>query len=305
MKKPKNRKPNNYWTLNLCLECSVKCNTKTEWLKRYPASYKAAWKNGWIKECSIHMNVLVQPKGLLTKEHCHKMALKCKNRKEFRKKYPSEFNVSYRGKFYNEICSHMERLGDNRFRALYVFEYSDNSVYVGLTWNYQQRYKYHIKENKLLINKRYLSNEIYKELGVFYPKDIAAIKEQELIEEYRANEWTILNKKKGGGLGGSTLIWNKKSCIKDSKNYTIIGEWIKKSHSAYRSALHNGWLSECISHMSKTPSKKRKSIQCIETNEIFESITRAAILLKISPGNISSILKGKRKSTKGFTFKYL
>jgi group I intron endonuclease len=52
------------------------------------------------------------------------------------------------------------------------------------------------------------------------------------------------------------------------------------------------------------PSKSKKEILCIELNQIFESLTDAAKKLNLSQGDISNVLCGRQKTTKGFTFKY-
>lgn len=48
-----------------------------------------------------------------------------------------------------------------------------------------------------------------------------------------------------------------------------------------------------------------RPIICIETGIEYPSLKTAAESLNLSKGNICSVLKGNRKSTKGFTFKYL
>lgn len=48
-----------------------------------------------------------------------------------------------------------------------------------------------------------------------------------------------------------------------------------------------------------------KSIVCVETKEIFESIQQASELLKINRPDIIGVLKGRRKTAGGHTFSYL
>ncbi len=52
------------------------------------------------------------------------------------------------------------------------------------------------------------------------------------------------------------------------------------------------------------PGKSKKEILCIELNQVFESLTDAAKKLNLNQGDISNVLCGRQKSTKGFTFKY-
>lgn len=48
-----------------------------------------------------------------------------------------------------------------------------------------------------------------------------------------------------------------------------------------------------------------RPIVCLQNNVRYSSLKEAAESLGLSKGNICSVLKGNRKNTKGFTFKYL
>ena len=48
-----------------------------------------------------------------------------------------------------------------------------------------------------------------------------------------------------------------------------------------------------------------KKVECIETGEIFDSITECAKILNLKPTNITAVCKGKRKTTGGKRFRYI
>ena len=52
---PKQSKPNNYWSLELCEAEALKYNSRSEWSIKSKGSYQAAARNGWLDECSNHM----------------------------------------------------------------------------------------------------------------------------------------------------------------------------------------------------------------------------------------------------------
>ena len=52
------RKPNGYWTFELCKEDALKYKTKNEWLLKSPSSQRAAKKYGWFDKCCAHMKKL-------------------------------------------------------------------------------------------------------------------------------------------------------------------------------------------------------------------------------------------------------
>lgn len=49
----------------------------------------------------------------------------------------------------------------------------------------------------------------------------------------------------------------------------------------------------------------KKAIMCIETNIKFESIKQAADIMSLNPTGICAVLRGKQKTTGGYTFKYI
>jgi hypothetical protein len=55
-------------------------------------------------------------------------------------------------------------------------------------------------------------------------------------------------------------------------------------------------------HKPKGPQKK---CFCVETGKVFNSIKEASLEMNIDASNIIRICKGKQKSAKGYTFKYL
>lgn len=55
----------------------------------------------------------------------------------------------------------------------------------------------------------------------------------------------------------------------------------------------------------QTNSGHRKKVVCVETGEIFESVKDAAARLCVHPSNITSVLKGRQKTAKGYHFGYL
>ena len=69
----------------------------------------------------------------------------CNNRTEFRKKFPGAYVLLVKQKCLHESCQHMKRLGNLYNRCIYSYEFPDNYVYVGLTYNLHERNLQHIK----------------------------------------------------------------------------------------------------------------------------------------------------------------
>jgi hypothetical protein len=144
-----------------------------------------------------------------------------------------------------------------RFRHLYVFLFQNSNVaYVGLTCNVNERYKSHLNPNRRspvfkYINKTNETFEFKVLTDTPLPELIAAEKECDIIYEYRLNGWTLLNKKKGGDLGGFS-IWTYEKLKELSSTYTHQRDFILNEKKAYEYAQKIGILDDIFSHMVKT-----------------------------------------------------
>jgi hypothetical protein len=257
------------------------------------------------------------------KERCIKSAKRCANSDEWRRKSYGVFSIARDLKIL-DYC--YEKAWDNiahPFRALYAFEHPDKSVYVGLTYDYDVRYRSHMRDHAVLIKKKALGGQIFKTFNIWYPIDIVGKKEDELIEEYRSNGWTILNKARGGSLGIVAGFWTTEGLMEDAKTHNTITEWRKSGSGGYYAAWNRGILPLCTSHMPRTRKgrayghahsvdtvekivkKAKKPIICVETGVIYESIKEASEKLKIKRGSIHYVLTEKQSKTKGLTFRFI
>ena len=194
----------NIWTKEECHQKALLCNTRIEFQKNYTKYYQKALKENWLDEICSHMILL---KNIWTKEHCKIEALKYETRSEFYYKSQNIYHIAYKNNWLDEICSHM--ILNNAYnypREIYAYEFSDNHVYIGLTKNIEIRNKYRYKQQNdaviLHINKTNLTPKLIK-LTELIPAKEAQIKEAEFINQYKENNWNILNKAKAGSLGGS------------------------------------------------------------------------------------------------------
>lgn len=219
----------------------------------------------------------IKPSGYWTKERCQEEALKYISRKEFGENSGSAYKKACINKWIDEICIHMKIFGSLKTRCIYAYEFPDNTVYVGLTYNLEERELYrkrkssdgvtkHIKETNL--------TPIRKQLTDYIPVDIAKIKEGEYVEEYKNNGWIILNISKTGSIGGTTIKWTKEKCILEAQKYNTRTAFSKGSNSCYGVVRKQGWLDDICKHM--------KSI--------------------IRPNNYWNIKKNCIKSTEKYTF---
>lgn len=246
------KKPNNYWTFEKCSVLSLSCISRMEFKTKYPYPYGLSVINGWLDDICSHMVDIRKPKGHWSYERCKEEALKFNNRSEFNKESKSCYLSAYKNGWLDDICVHMVTNGHKYKRCIYCYEFPDNHVYVGLTYNIEKRQhnrncddndqvtKY-IRETSLKPIRKQLTEYIYV---------VKAVKMEEYyVNEYINNGWYILNKSKTGGLGSSRLFWTSERCHDEALKYKSRTEFKIKSTGAYYSSIKHGCLDNVCSHM--------------------------------------------------------
>jgi len=239
-----------YWTKSRCREAASQYSSRTEFKNNERTAYEKARYKKWLKDICSHMQKkTTKPMGYWTKERVIKIAKKYNNRFAFGKNEPSAYAAARRNGWLDQACSHMIAPSNLKKRALYSIEFSDNSVYVGLTCSYEGRkltrrsHKCHIWQKQQKVDHKYL------EYNVFMDEKEAQLEEKKLIQKYKNNNWTVLNKAKAGALGGTTVIYTKEYCANLAKKFIYIKDFRSEYPSAYGKALKEKWLEEICSHM--------------------------------------------------------
>lgn len=242
-----------FWTFEEILKEAKKHKTYTAFQKKSTSAYNAAIRMGLLKKVEklTRLKRLQKPRNYWDKEKLIEEALKYDSRKEFQINSGSAYGIAHARNYSDEICKHMKPIGNRFKRGLYAFEHPDKTVYVGLTYNYKRRYREHMKNNKILIKKKREGGQVFKTFDILYDHKVAAKEEIKLINRYRNQGWIILNKIKGGGLGGSNRRWTPELIAKEALKYKTRGEFFKKSTSAYVSAKTLLIFNKVTKHMPK------------------------------------------------------
>ena len=101
------QKPNGYWTFDKVKEVALICKTRGEFIEKYGSAYNIAIRNNWLDEIYSHMIEIQKPNGYWTFDKVKEVALTCKSRGEFMKKYSGAYSIARRNKWLDEICLHM------------------------------------------------------------------------------------------------------------------------------------------------------------------------------------------------------
>jgi hypothetical protein len=137
----KNKHETRYkWTKEKCQKIALKYGYRKEFQQNDKNAYYSAMYNGWLNEICEHMRWKKLPnKHWHLLENCKNEALKYKTKTDFIKKSQHVYNISRKNGWLDEICEHMIPRGDKYHRCIYVYEFSDNSAYVGLTNDLERR----------------------------------------------------------------------------------------------------------------------------------------------------------------------
>lgn len=227
-----------------------------------------------------------------TVEKCCEVAKDFETKRDFRRSNPKAYWAANRLGCLSLACAHMKILGDRCYRYVYVFTHSDQSVYVGLSFDPWTRYKIHMRAGGEIERRSKEPGQSFRVLPTLYPSKKAARKEAELIEDYRRKGWIVLNKVKGGNLGANHRQWTYEKCRSEAKKYKTRKEFKDNCNGGFQAADSKGWLGEICGHMTylRKPSYSFKDLEkeankfstrakfCSESSAAFQAAKRRGIL---------------------------
>lgn len=246
-----------------------KYTSRGEFLKGSKNAYGYALRHGKLDEICKHMKPVYNTwdrKSVLL------VSKKYTTRKEFIINEPGAYNYAKNNDMLDEVYAHMVLLGDKYKRFIYHIIFpTENSVYVGLTFNLKKRKQAHIIESsnkwvKELISKGKPVIWVYsKEI---YLVDEAVTMERDYIEYFKRNGYIVLNIIRGGGLGSRLDKWNIETVEMECKKYGTRTELREKSPSVYNFLIRNDLLeSQLLNHMGpRTKGPKKITKKLLKTN---------------------------------------
>jgi predicted GIY-YIG superfamily endonuclease len=142
----------------------------------------------------------------------------------------------------------MKTKGNIFKRLVYMCEFIDNHVYIGLTCNSERRNIEHtITDTDSSVHKYILKTGLYpeyKELTDYVDVEIAIKLEKDYIKKYEELGYILLNRKQGGGLGGGRIKWTYENCKNEALNYPTRTLFCKYKGRAYRKSKAEGWIDD-------------------------------------------------------------
>ena len=255
-------KPNKKWEYQSCLEESKKYSTKSEFALGCSGAYNVARENNWLEEyvwLKDGKKLRLEKFGKWTKDACFEEAKKYKSRGEFATGNGSAYRNARRfGWIDNYTWLKDERLDLNKDKidCVYAYEFPDfNAVYVGRTLIKRKKdrdrehlyvrndavVKFAIKHKVEVPSPKYLEDKLTIQEGVE--------KECWWVDKYKEMGWNVLNRAKGGSIGGlgkGKTRYTYDICYEVAKGCSYRSELKYKYPQAYRIAFKNGWINDYI-----------------------------------------------------------
>jgi hypothetical protein len=251
---------NTKWTKEKCQEEALKYNSRYKFQKKSNGAYTFSYRNGWLNDICSHMISTMKPTGYWNFEKCKEESLKYKNRTEFSKNSSSAYNAAHRNGWLDDICNHMIPTGNWFNRCIYSYEFPDNYVYVGLTYNLNVRQKNRdadVNDQVTVHIKKTSLNPIRKQLTDYIDINDAIKLEGFYVEKYKSEGWNILNKSKTGAIGRRLIKWTKEKCKEEALKYDSKVDFYKNNSKCYDAVRRNKWIDEVCSHMKEKQKPKK------------------------------------------------
>lgn len=241
------------WDYETCYKEALKYKSRQEFSKNCGYGYELAREMGWLDDYTWFSQSKTGKKW--TYETCYQEALKYKSKSEFHKNKNGAYHVALKNGWLDDYTwmIQLENPYHNNMDNVYAYFFTEsNSVYVGRTIDIKRRDWEHrnIKTDTVLKFANTNNVEIPEitiiETGLSLEN--GRDKEDYYKNKYKAEGWNVLNKGKTGKTCGSIGKlggkWTKKSCLEEAQKYKTIGEFHKKSVSAYQKALKMGWIND-------------------------------------------------------------
>ncbi len=184
----------------------------------------------------------MKSRGYWTYERCKEIVSKYKTKKDLYKNDGSVYVTITRNKWFDLIENLEISTNDIFKRLIYVYEFSDNHCYIGLTYNIEKRNKQHLGLSKGE------NSQVFKHMSKYGIKPKLVIKsdkiyvndaikmERDILNEYILNGWYILNIAKTGSIGGFSKFDIDK-CIKQLERCKSLKEFREEYKSDYQYIL--------------------------------------------------------------------
>lgn len=285
---PNRRKNKKSYSINDFKNTLSKAKNLKSWRKKYSYLSTLAYQRGWFVTEDERLTQIAEKKGLqvfdsqyarnilsncaiITEENIRKKASLCEDRRTFRNIFPQHYRKACVMRLLDSVCEHMPAPRSREYRAIYAAEFQDGYVYIGLSYDLDDRWNKHMKDKRSAVyihSKESSLLPLFKMIHDYEPKEIAKVLEGEYKDQYSDKGWKILNRVKTGGLGASTRKLSEKFVIKIALTCESYKDFRMKCGGAYHAARRLGILLK----IKEIVEPQRKITKWIDHPDIIEEI---------------------------------
>ena len=249
-----------YWTKERCYNESKKYKTINQLRKNCSKVYSKIHREGWNIELFSHMESTKKSNNYWTYEKCQEEALKFDNQKDFRVGCQSGYVKARKNNWLENISTHFKINGSWYKRFIYACEFTDNRVYVGLTYNIEKRKRQHLLEGTVFEYSKKSGTDYCLRQLINEPVEVVEAKKLEkyYLDMYINSGWIAINKAKTGGIGSSIRKWDFKTLSLEALKYNSKKDFREHSASAYSTAKRLKIIDDICSHMARKKNLKKK-----------------------------------------------
>lgn len=223
-----------------CKELIGKYTYLNDFTKKESGAYTTIIFNKW-HDLLKNLKRTQKPSGYWTYNRCKKHALKHTRRQDM-DDVPRHYIYKYG---WYELLDHMVRLPTLGTRYVYVFEFEDNHAYIGLSYNTDKRKSDHLSSTSTSSVRTHIeetnSKYKFKVLTEALNMKDSSHEERRYIDEYKRNGWVVLNKNKGGSLGGGKKKYTYKQCKDKVSEYKTLKDFTLQENGYYSRIKLEKW----------------------------------------------------------------
>lgn len=242
-------KPRGYWTEERLYEAAKPYSSRKDFRQGNHAAYVAAVKIGLHSKIFSDVPRLTTEPNFWNEDRIKEESLKYKTRSEFAAGCRPAYNAAKRLGIFEEVCSHMVRLGHEHFRCVYeIANHEQKVIYIGLTCDVSRRQMDH-KANARMKNNFPNGVPDLKIIVDFCKIEEAVEWEKFWIDFYRESNYKVINCFPGGGLGGNRVKWTEDKLFDEALKYPTRVSFQRGSPAAYAKARRSPNYEEMCKHM--------------------------------------------------------
>lgn len=202
-------------------------------------------QSGRVEEFCGHMRRTRNANNYWTKDRCALVAQECATRSDLMKRFSAAYDAAHKNGWLDDICAHMERIGNHKRRAVYIIKaLGERKVYVGISAYPRRRYGHHLTRPMPHLRDLISSPHRFRVISKYIDLNSALGLETRLAKHFERKGYEVCNKSSGGQAGPGPKKWTRKALVDLAAALETRGQMMREHLGAYDAAYRSGLLGE-------------------------------------------------------------